>query len=211
MRATFPLILLTLLVLATPNAFSQPCAPAPAVNPGENGPFNYTDPAYSKRVKGVERNHFNRDVQLLRKGQTSTNIGGDLHFILNIFPNHHRVLDAMMRLAEKERKQRPDGALVNVECYLYRATVFAPEDVVAKALYGIYLLKLGKRKLALEQLTAANELRPDDRNVHYNLGLLYFDDKNYDKAKEHAKRAYDLGFPLEGLKKKLKSVGAWEG
>jgi tetratricopeptide (TPR) repeat protein len=210
MLPQFSLNLIFLLMLATPDAWAQACLPPPPVNPGGNGPFDYTDPAYSKQARGVERNHFNQDVQLLRKGQTGAYVGSELAFILNYFPNHHRALDAMMRLADKTRKQRPNGALMNVECYLERATLFAPEDAVAKMLYGVHLFKLGKRKAALEQLTAANELRPDDRNIHYNLGLLYFEEKNYGKAKEHAKVAYDMSFPLEGLKKKLKSVGAWD-
>jgi tetratricopeptide (TPR) repeat protein len=212
MRARSSLILIAILMAAVPNAFSQqPCPPAPAVNPDGIGPFDYTDPAQSKMLRNVNTNHFNHNVRTLRKGQTSDFISRDLDYALRRFPNHHRALDAMVRLAAKERKERPDGAPENVECYLYRATVFAQEDAVAKTLYGIYLFKRGKRKDALEQFTSAKELRPDDRNIHYNLGVLYFDEKNYDKAKQHAKRAYELGFPLEGLKKKLQSVGAWDG
>lgn len=211
MLANSSLIIFACLLLIVSNAFSQqPCSPAPAVNADGVGPFDYTNPVNSKRVANVNNNHFNRNVRSLRKAQTAAHVGSDIDFILRAFPNHHPALDAMMRLAAKEGKERPDGALVSVECYLYRATVFAPEDAIAKGLYGVYLLKAGKRKQALEQLTTANELRPDDRNIHYNLGLLYFDDKDYDKAKQHAKRAYELGFPLEGLKKKLKTAGAWD-
>jgi tetratricopeptide (TPR) repeat protein len=213
MRASSSLILFVILVAAVPNAFSQqPCLPWPAVNGDGIGPFSYADhKARARYLANVELHHFNQDVRTLRKGQSSAYPGNDLHFVLHRFPNHHPALDAMIRLAAKERKERPAGTPETVECYLYRATVFAPADAVAKGLYGVYLLKLGKRKAALEELTTANELRPDNGNVHYNLGLLYFDEKNYDKAKEHAKRAYELGFPLEGLKKKLQSVGAWNG
>jgi tetratricopeptide (TPR) repeat protein len=207
------LFLLALLAVAvSPLAFSQPCSPWPAINGDGIGPFDYSDhQAKAKWLKNIEGNHFNRNVRTLNKGQSSAYVGNDIHFVLHRFPNHHPALDAMMRLGAKERKERPSGTPETVECYLYRAVVFAPEDAVAKSLYGIYLLKLGKRKDALEQLTSANELRPDDRNIHYNLGLLYFDEKNYDKAKQHAQRAYELGFPLQGLKKKLQSVGAWDG
>lgn len=212
MRANSSLILLlAFLALAVPNAFSQPCGPAPAVNSDGIGPYNYTDPAWRDLLKNnVERNHFNQDVETLRRG-ISGPLGGEIDYVLNKFPNHHRALHAMMRLGEKERTARPRGARASVECYLYRAVTFAPEDAVSKLLYGIHLQKLGRREAALEQLTTANERRPDDPNIHYNLGLLYFDAKNYAKAGEHAKRAYALGFPLEGLKNKLKSVGAWKG
>ena len=212
MRAKLLLIFVAFHVLAVPNAFPQePCPPWPAINGDGIGPYDYTDRTKSRWLSNVNTNHFDQNVRTLRKGQTTAHVGADLHFILHRFPNHHPALDAMIRLSEKEKKKRPDGAPVNVECYLYRATVFSPEDVVAKGLYSVYLLKLGKREAALEQLTIANKLRPDNRNIHYNLGLLYFDEKNYEKAREHAKRAYELGFPLEGLKKKLQSVGAWEG
>ena len=53
-------------------------------------------------------------------------------------------------------------------------------------------------------------LSPEDYNTHYNLGLLYFDKKNFAKSKEHAKIAYDQGFPLPGLKNKLTKAGQWE-
>jgi hypothetical protein len=34
--------------------------------------------------------------------------------------------------------------------------------------------------------------------------------KDYDLAKTHAKKAYELGFPLPGLKNQLIKVGKWE-
>jgi TPR repeat protein len=50
---------------------------------------------------------------------------------------------------------------------------------------------------------------PDNATAHYNLGLLYFDKKNYSKAKVHAEKAYALNFPLPGLRNRLKKVGKW--
>ena len=212
MRAVLPVMLLVLFSLAPLAAFAQaPCQPWPPVNGDGIGPFDYTDPAQANWLKNVNNNHFDQNVRGLVKGQSAAHVSQDLHFVLHRFPNHHPALHAMMRLADKEQKQKPNGSPENVECYLYRATVFAPNDPVSKTLYGIQLLKLRKHKEALVQLTAAHELRPDDRNVHYNLALLYFDEKNYNKSKEHAKRAYELGFPMQGLKKKLQAVNAWDG
>ena len=212
MRGSLPVILLVLFALAPLDASSQrSCAPWPAVNGDGIGPFDYTDPAQANWLRNVNANHFDQNVRALVKGQSAAHVSQDLHFVLHRFPNHHPALDAMMRLADKQQRQQPSGSPENVECYLYRATVFAPNDPVSKTLYGIQLLKLRKHKEALVQLTAAHELRPDDRNIHYNLALLYFDEKNYNKSKEHAKRAYELGFPLPGLKKKLQSVNAWDG
>jgi tetratricopeptide (TPR) repeat protein len=206
------LVLAGMLMLGYSYAHAQqPCPPWPTVNGDGIGPFDYRDGSKRNWLANVNANHFNNDVRSLRKGQSSAHIAGDLHFILHRFPNHPGALEAMIRLGERQKRAKPSGAIETVECYIYRAALFAPGDVNVRALYGLYLSKAGKRKQALEQLVAANKLAPDSRNIHYNLGLLYFDEKDYDKAKEHAKRAYDLGFPLEGLKKKLQSVGAWEG
>ena len=54
------------------------------------------------------------------------------------------------------------------------------------------------------------QVDPNNANVHYNLGLLYFDQKDYPKARAAAQRAYELGFALPGLKKMLESAGQWE-
>jgi tetratricopeptide (TPR) repeat protein len=43
--------------------------------------------------------------------------------------------------------------------------------------------------------------------LHYFLGLTLIDAKNYEKAQEHARRAYELGYPLPGLANKLAAVG----
>ena len=55
----------------------------------------------------------------------------------------------------------------------------------------------------------ADKLMPGDANVAYNLGLIYVDLKDYENAREYAKRAYDGGFPLPGLRQKLVQAGQW--
>ena len=58
--------------------------------------------------------------------------------------------------------------------------------------------------------TAAVELAPEDPTINYNAGLAYLKKKEYDKARQHAKKAYELGFPLPGLKNKLVEAGKWD-
>jgi Flp pilus assembly protein TadD len=77
-------------------------------------------------------------------------------------------------------------------------------------IYGNYLLKAGQADKATEQLKEAINLQPEDPNVNYNLGLLYVQKKDYEQAKIYAKKAYELGFPLPGLKNKLMEAGKWE-
>jgi tetratricopeptide (TPR) repeat protein len=76
-------------------------------------------------------------------------------------------------------------------------------------IYAVYLNKIGKLKEALEQLEVAEKADSDNANLNYNIGLVYFDLKNYEKALYFAHRAYELGFPLPGLRNKLQKAGKW--
>lgn len=171
------------------------------------GPFDYRT-ASLKDKEIVERHHFTADVENLRRGESGT-LGGDLSYTLRAFPNHPRALLSMMKLGEKAKTEQPRGAAYTVECFFERATRFAPDDGTARLLAGIYLSKKGRKQEAIKQLEIAQELAGQDANIHYNLGLAYFDLKNYEKALLHAQKAYALGFPLPGLRDKLKGAGKW--
>jgi Flp pilus assembly protein TadD len=77
-------------------------------------------------------------------------------------------------------------------------------------IYGNHLLKTGQTDRATEQLKEAVSLQPDNATINYNLGLLYMQRKNYEEARAYAKKAYELGFPLPGLKNQLIQAGKWE-
>ena len=186
----------------------QVCQPWPQAWGDGLGPFDVRDSKQKALLYTVESNHFNQNVETLRSGM-SAYIGAELHFVLHRFPNHPRALAALMRLSDREKLDRPKGAYETVECYLWRAVVWSPDDATAKALYGIHLLNKQRLDDALELLNEANELNPDSANVHYNLGLLFVQKKDYEKAMLHAKKAYALGFPLPGLKEKLRQAKAW--
>jgi tetratricopeptide (TPR) repeat protein len=64
-----------------------------------------------------------------------------------------------------------------------------------------------KAEEALLRGDAATEGKSPE--INYNLGLLLVDMKDYDGAVERAKRAYELGYPLPGLKKKLVRLDKW--
>jgi len=170
---------------------------------------DYLDPGAQSRIRGIERNHLNSDVESLTRGQSS-GVGGDLRFILNTIPNHHRAMYAMMRLALRDKTDRPaETQPYTVLCWLQRATVYSPEDGQSYLVFGVYLARLGQKQAALEQMLQADKLIPGDANVAYNLGLIYVDLKDYENAREYAKRAYDGGFPLPGLRQKLVQAGQW--
>ncbi len=117
---------------------------------------------------------------------------------------------AMANLSIREKKERPTDATFTVPCYFERAIRFAPDDGNVRMVYGTYLFKIGRKEEALKELETAESMSVDSGNFHYNIGLIYFDMKNYEKALSHAHRAYELGYQLPGLKRKLQDVGKWQ-
>ncbi|MBK9029627.1 MAG: tetratricopeptide repeat protein [Propionivibrio sp.] len=64
----------------------------------------------------------------------------------------------------------------------------------------------------MEALTQLNSIQaPDDdnANLQYNLGLLFFKLKDYKESLKHAQKAYQLGFPLSGLRE-VEAAGKWK-
>ena len=154
-------------------------------------------------MKNNAKYHFN-----LVSGATGA-IGGDLDYTLRAFPNHHVALMAMAKLGEKQKTAKPPGAKYGVECYFQRAIRFRNDDEIVRILYASYLSKAGKRAEALSQLNEASQLGSDSANANYNMGLIFYELKEYDKALTYAHKAYHLGFPLPGLRDKLKKAGKW--
>jgi tetratricopeptide (TPR) repeat protein len=171
---------------------------------------DYTNPADRERLQLVESFHFTADVENLKRG-ASDKLGGDIGYTLEHFPNHHRALAAMARLGLRDKAAKVAGAHYTVVCYFERALHFSPDDAVVRATYGGYLLAAGSAEAALEQMLEAARLAPDDAANHYNLGLLYAGQKNYSQARVQARLAYRLGFPLPGLKNRLRAAHQWDG
>ena len=170
------------------------------------GPFDYR--TSRDKLVVVETYHFTQDVEALRSGATGQ-IASDIDYTLRASPNHTRALIAMANLGRKLNTDQPPGAKYSLPCYFDRAIRFADNDPMVHLVYGTYFARVGKQKEAVEQLEVALKLDQGNANIHYNLGLVYLDLKNYPKAREHAQRAYDLGFTLPGLRKRLEAAGQW--
>lgn len=160
-------------------------------------------------LKIVEQHHFTSNVESLRHGNSGT-LGAELSYTLMLFPNHHRALAALGKLSLRDKVLKPTGAKYSVGCFFDRAIRFKPNDAVVRMVYGDYLLKAGQTDKATEELGIAIDLEPENPTINYNLGLLYLKQKNYEQAKTYAKKAYELGFPLPGLKNQLKQAGKWD-
>lgn len=79
------------------------------------------------------------------------------------------------------------------ESYLAKAQVLIAEKKHREALD--VLLKYEKAK------------ETDYADAEYFLSHVYFELKQYDKAREHADKAYKLGYPFPGLRRKLERIG----
>lgn len=196
-------------LLSTPTmASAAPLPMCPDYVPGKPG-GDYNDPTDRAGLTVVEQFHFTPAVESLVKGASGP-LGGDIGYTLDHFPNHHRALAAMMKLALRDKNRKPPGAHYTIDCYFERATRFRPNDAKVRTLHGSYLLALGRHDDALAQLAKAAELEPGNPTAHYNLGLLYVQKQQYDKARASAHKAYAMGFPLPGLKNKLVAAGQWQ-
>ncbi|ARU56179.1 MAG: tetratricopeptide repeat protein [Pseudomonadales bacterium] len=167
------------------------------------GPFDYTDPAHNTvDLTRVEKHHFTSDVRLLIRGSTNELPHRDLDYTLRKFPNHHLALDSMARL------QRDDGGklkadIYTTDCYFKRATRFSPSDDIVWLIWGIHLHKSGQFSEAEEKYKTAIRVNPENSQSYYNLGLLYVDMGQKEKAQAAADDAYRLRYPQQGLKRRI--------
>jgi tetratricopeptide (TPR) repeat protein len=109
----------------------------------------------------------------------------------------------------KRHTERIQGAHYATECYFERAIRFQPNDPMVRLVYAIYLRDRKRTAELRTQLDEAERARGDQSNydLDYNLGLMYFEIGDLDKATVAAKRAYALGAPLPALASKLKAKG----
>lgn len=163
---------------------------------------------YRSLLDVVEKYHFTPEVENLIRGSTGS-VGGDLTYTLNAFPNHHRALMAMVALGEKEKTSQPFQSEYSVECWLQRAIAWGPDDNIVRMIYARYLVKLNRTSEAEQQLNVAARQTGDNPFTHNNIGLIYFNMKNYEKALFHAHQAYALGLTIPNLREQLKRVGKW--
>lgn len=70
------------------------------------------------------------------------------------------------------------------------------------------LRKAGKASEARKVLESGNEATGGtSAEIHNALGFAYLNAKDYEKARQHARQAYELGFPLPGLRDQLAAAG----
>lgn len=175
--------------------------------PWEFGPFDFRK--NKDKLPVVENNHFTRNVETLVRGKTSVPPGPDIAFTLRAIPNHPRALLSMMLLGEKEKTEKPNGSEYTIDCWFERGVRFRPDDQVVRMLYATYLTKANRQADARYQLEVVLAAAKDNAFTHNNVGLLYFDLGDYEKALAQAHKAIEIGLDRPELRERLKSVGKW--
>jgi tetratricopeptide (TPR) repeat protein len=184
---------------------------------GAFGPYDYRPEKYIPDIyrshevllKTVEEFHFTPEIESLRRGKLGGQPNGDIAYTLHAFPNHHRALIAMVKLGEKEKTPQPNGVPYPVECWFSRAIAFRPDDNIVRMIYANYLSKMKRESEAEQQLSIAARQAGDNAFTLHNIGIIYFDMKNYERALVYAHKAYELGLGWPTLREQLKSVGKW--
>jgi tetratricopeptide (TPR) repeat protein len=204
-----PVILI--LALAADCCVAQRSAPSPAGCPqftNTYGPFDYRTAAPGQRSI-VENRHFTHGIENLIKNAT-TDFGGNISYTLNVFPNHARAINTLVRLAEQEKTDRPAGADQSVECYFGRGLAFAPDDLVFRMIYVNYLIRQRRIDEARKSLEYVVAQAGDSALTHFNAGLLYLDMKAYDEALAQAHRIIAMGYDRPELRERLKKADRWQ-
>ncbi len=174
------------------------------------GPFDYLQKrALAAELQRVEAYHFTPNVEALVRGESTTNIEGDLAYTIRAWPNHHRALNSLIKYYFRQVR-KGESTHLPPECWFQRAINFSPRDASTYTLYGIFLHQKGLYPAAKEQYENALNIKPDHPEIQYNYALLLVEMENYEEALVFAKKAYGAGYPLPGLKNKLTELGYWE-
>lgn len=197
-------------VAAQTSGRASAAGPCGSVYNTSYGPYDYRIYKDRIEVKRVEEHHFTPLVEALIKPMFGKDFAPDFDYTLHTTPNHHRALAAMTRNSLRLRDPQPKGARWSVDCYFTRAMTFAPDDFVVRMLFVDYLLKVGGReKEGLRHLDFVAANAGDNAFTAYNAGMLYFDAKQFDKARAQALRAAELGLPWPDLRRRLEAAGEW--
>ncbi len=115
----------------------------------------------------------------------------------------HAEIAAHMGLAHRDLGQQ-EAALR----YFDMAIDGCPTCSVGHQAKAMFYRDAGQPAQAREVLEAGDRaLEGKSAVIHYLLGLVLMDMKDFPAAQEHARRAYELGYPLPGLRDRLARAG----
>lgn len=182
----------------------SPCGPLVSPDPQRITPMDYR--LESPRLAMVETYHFTRNVEFLVK-PIFQNFGSSIAYTLHGYPNHIRALATLVRLGEREKTNKPAGADYTIDCYFDRALRFTPDDHVVRMLYADYLGKKGRREDAVRMADVVDTQAADDPLTRRNLGLLYLELAEPQKASAQLGKADPQDLAMVALRQALERRG----
>ncbi len=213
---------LTLAVMILGDAYADESVCGVLANWNDFGPYDYRDPANHVptsadpmgRLKRVENVHFRESMKSVDlKRYSVERLASEFVYTLRVFPNHPEALYAIARLEKLASGALPQGAVspftprISADCFFDRALRFTPDDPSVHFIYAIHLHGQKKLTEARNAYQNAADLGLSGPNFHYNFGLLLTETKEWALARKHAVIAYESGFPLEGLRRRLRAAG----
>jgi Tfp pilus assembly protein PilF len=184
----------------------QPCEPIDPSLTAFNYNNNYNDPSAQMRLRTVEVNHFDEDVQLLKKGETAP-LPHDLDFALRAFPNFYPALNLMATWQLRHPGPiGPHSRYWTADCYFLRALSLWPNDWKLHYIYAIYLDKAKRLAEAQKQYDLAAADGASGGDYYYNRGLFEIDVGHLNEAAKYANLARAAGDPLPGLMIRLEQA-----
>lgn len=182
---------------------SHPCG---KIYTNHYGPLDYNTQKNSVAV--VEEFHFTPRVRAALGGSTGS-FGQDINYTLKAVPNHAVALVSLMQWVERAKLDQTPGMEWPIECYFERATRFQPADTVVRGLYATFLGRRNRKADALRQLDIAVTHAGDRALSHHNIGLVYFELGEMEKALALAHKARALGMEDSALVALLKKNNRW--
>lgn len=175
------------------------------------GPFDYANPTdFRTKLRIVEVNHFDAGVASLRgHARKPEQLQGDIDYTLRAFPNHYKALHSVVKYVSSKDPRHRGPLPLSAECYFQRAMTFRPKDGKVRLLYGLLKARENQYDEAKKHFIEAERLMPNSAEVQYNIGLVLAKNGDYDEAYRHAVKAYELGYPLPGLRNILRRAGKW--
>jgi tetratricopeptide (TPR) repeat protein len=150
--------------------------------------------------------HIDPARKAISRGKLDWDVMNNLHFVLHKVPNDERALGLLMQW---DKAGGRDKRYASPACYVVWAREFVPDDPKVLMYGGYYFYQHKDLDRARQWWEDALVQDPKNADVHYNLGLLLFEQGRYAEARAHARTAYEAGYPLPGLRNKLQAAGQW--
>ena len=174
------------------------------------GPYDYRTAGPTVR-KIVEEVHFTPGIETMTRPKNTMfhEMGQDVEYTLSVFPNHHRALITMERLSIRWKQDPAPGSKLPVECWFDRAVRYRPDDTVARALFAQFLGRRNRSADAVRHLEFASDQAKENALSQYNIGLVFLELGQHERALRQAHRALSMGYTRTDLADSLKKIGKW--